>query len=136
MTDPIPDCHKSPFITREKPNSLHRCVIGDLTWPKGASVNTDINKDSYLDTDFVLSLPTIDHITSRIKALVSGTHLYKIDISMAFCHVKIDLGDLDLLGLFWNDAVYVDTCLHSGIITALKFFNASGTLCVSMVLQS
>ena len=96
-TDPISGCHKSPFMTREKPNSIHRRVIVDLSWPKGFSVNTGVNKDSYLGTDFVLSLPTIDHITSCIKASGPGTHLYKIDISRAFRHVKIDPGDLDLL---------------------------------------
>ena len=43
-TDPIPDCHRSPFMTREKPNSTHRRVIVDLSWPKGFSVNTGVNK--------------------------------------------------------------------------------------------
>ena len=113
-TDPIPDCHKSPFMTREKPNSTHRRVIVDLSWPKGFSVNTGVNKDSYLGTDFVLSLPTIDHITSCVKASGPGTHLYKVDISRAFRHVKIDPGDLDLLGLSWGDATYIDTCLPFG----------------------
>ena len=114
LTDPIPACHKSPFMTREKPNSIHRCVIVDLSWPKGFSVNSGVSKDSYLGTDFVLSLPTIDHITSCVKASGPGTHLYKIDISRAFRHVKIDPGDLDLLGLSWGDATYVDTCLPFG----------------------
>ena len=67
-----------------------------------------------MGTDFVLCLPTIDHITSCVKASAPGTHLYKIDISRAFRHVKIDLGDLDLLGLTWGDATYVDTCLAFG----------------------
>ena len=112
--DPIPECHNSPFMTREKPNSLHRHVIVDLSWLKGSSVNTGVNKDSYVGTDFVLCLPTIDHITSCVKASGPGTQLYKIDISRAFRYVKIDLGDLDLLGLTWGDATYVDTCLAFG----------------------
>ena len=111
---PISQCHKSQFMTREKPNSTHRHVIVDLSWPKGASVNTGVCKDSYLGTDFVLSLPTIDHITSRVRALGPGTHLYNIDISRAFRHIKIDPGDLDLLGMSWNDATYIDTCLPLG----------------------
>ena len=44
-SDPIPQCHKSPFMTREKPNSIHRHVVVDLSWPKGSSVNTGVNKD-------------------------------------------------------------------------------------------
>ena len=87
VNNPIPECHKSPFMTREKPNSVHRHVIVDLSWPKGASVNTCVSKGS-------------------------GTHLYKIDISRALRH--INPGDLDLLGLWWNDAMYVNTCLPFG----------------------
>ena len=68
LNDPIPECHKSPFMTREKPNSLHRHVIVDLSLPKGESVNTGV-KDSDWGTDFVLSLPTVAHITSCVKAL-------------------------------------------------------------------
>ena len=112
--DPMPHCHKSPFMTREKPHSDHRRVIVDLSWPKGFSVNSGVDKDSYLDTEFVLSLPTIDDITSCVRASGPGSHLYKIDISRAFRHVKIDPGDLDLLGLTWRDVTYVDMCLPFG----------------------
>ena len=34
---PIPNCHFSPFMTREKANADHRRVIIDLSWPKDAS---------------------------------------------------------------------------------------------------
>ena len=44
--------HSLPFMTREKPNAVHRRVIIDLSWPKGASVNAGIDKNSYLGTDF------------------------------------------------------------------------------------
>ena len=131
VSDPIPQCHKSPFMTREKPNSIHRQVVVDLSWPKGSSVNTGVNKDSCLGTDFVLPLPTIDHITSCVKASGPGTHLYKIDISRAFRHVKIDPGDLDLLGLTWRDATYVDTCLPFGSHHGFRIFSALATLCVT-----
>ena len=115
---------------RKNPNSLHRRVIVDLPWPKGASVNTGVNKNSYLGTDFVLSLPTIDHITSHVRALGPGAHLYKIDISRAFHHVKIDPGDLDLLGLSWNDATYVDMCLPFGSHHGSQIFqHVSDTVC-------
>ena len=60
---PIPHCHFSPFMTREKSGSQNRRVIVDLSWPKDASVNTGIDKDSYLGTEFNLTFLTIDHIT-------------------------------------------------------------------------
>ena len=110
---PCKDGHISLFMTREKPGSKHRRVIIDLSWPLGCLVNAGIDKSSYMGTDFVLVLPTVDHITDQLKALGKGAHLYKIDISRAFRHIKVDPLDYDLLGLHWRD-VYVDTCVPFG----------------------
>ena len=100
-------------MTRNKPNSDRCRVIIDLSWPLGASVNLGIDKDTYLGSAFALSFPTVDVITAELKYLGRGALLYKIDVSKAFRHVRIDPGDYDLLGLHWCDA-YVDTCLPSG----------------------
>ena len=105
--------HISPFLTREKPNSENRRVIVDLSWPLGESVNGGIDKHSYLGTDFTLSLPTIDHITDQVKAIGRGCQLYKVDISRAFRHIKVDPLDYDLLGLSWRQ-VFLDTCVPFG----------------------
>ena len=114
VDSPIKQLHCSPFMTREKANAAHRRVIIDLSWPKDASVNLGIDKDSYMATDFELTFPTVDHITDAVKDVGPGAHLFKIDISRAFRHVKIDPFDLDLLGLRWRDVTYVDTCLPFG----------------------
>ena len=111
--NPIESSHTSPFMTRNKPNSDRRRVIIDLSWPLGASVNAGIDKDTYLGTPFALTFPTVDVITTELKRLGRGAHLYKIDVSRAFRHVRIDPGDYDLLGLHWRDA-YVNTCLPFG----------------------
>ena len=111
---PIDDAHFSPFMTREKSNSDKRRVIIDLSWPKGASVNDGIHKDSYLATDFCLTFPTVDHITQELKKFGRGCHIYKVDVSRAFRHVKLDPRDYDLLGLRWRDVTYVDTCVPFG----------------------
>ena len=118
---PCPGGHISPFLTREKPNSDNRRVIVDLSWPLGQSVNAGIDKTSYLGTDFLLTLPTIDHITDQLKALGKGCHLYKIDISRAFRHIKVDPLDYDLLGLSWCH-VYVDTCVPFGTKHGFQIF--------------
>ena len=81
---PCDNGHISPFMTRDKPGSKHRRVIIDLSWPLGSSVNAGIDKASYMGTDFILVLPTLDNITDQLKALGRGAHLYKIDISRAF----------------------------------------------------
>ena len=104
--NPIAHSHTPPFMTINKPNSDRRRVIIDFSWPHGAFVNSGIDKDTYLDSPFTLTFPTVDHITSELKHLGSEALLYKIDISRAFHHVRI-------LGLQWHDA-YVDTCLPFG----------------------
>ena len=60
---PIPSGHCSPFMTRAKPNSDRRCVVVDLSWPIGASINAGIDKTSYLGSTFSLNFPTDDDIT-------------------------------------------------------------------------
>ena len=111
--NPIPNAHVSPFRTREKPNAPNRRVIIDLSWPKDASVNAGVDKNSYLGSEFSLTFPTIDDITKELVKIGPGCHIYKIDISRAFRHLKIDPGDYDLLGLRWDTAFY-DTCLPFG----------------------
>ena len=112
--NPIENCHFSPFLTREKSNASHRRVIIDLSWPKDASVNLGVNKNSYLGSDFQLTFPTVDDIIDAINDVGKGACLHKVDISRAFCHVKIDPFDYDLLGLKWRDVTFFDTCLPFG----------------------
>ena len=38
-----------------------------------------------------------------MKHLGNGAHIYKIDISRAFRHVKVNSRDYDLLGLYWEN---------------------------------
>ena len=106
--NPIKGGHCSPFMTRYKPR-----VIIDLSWPLGASVNTGIDKNTYLGSDFELTFPSVDDITNALKCLGRGAFLYKVDVGRAFRHVKVDPGDYELLGLQWN-GTYIDTCLLFG----------------------
>ena len=110
---PIEHLHISPFMTRPKPSSDHRRVIIDLSFPKGQSVNQGMSSDQYLNTSFILSLPTIDNITQKIHKYGKGSVIYKIDISRAFRHVKIDPDSYFLLDLKL-DKYYRDTCLPFG----------------------
>ena len=103
-------------MTREKPGAPHRRVIIDLSYPKGQSVNAGISKDTYLGTPFILTLPTIDTVITAVKKWGRGCHIYKLDISRAFRHVKLDPGDYNLLGL----RHYVDICLPSAIFQRLS----------------
>ena len=106
---PLANLHTSPFMTRDKPHSKNRRVIVDLSFPQGKSVNACSAQDVYLNTPFVLKLPTIDHV-KPVKSLGKGCMIYKIDIKHAFRHVKLDPKDYDLLGLC-QDGWFLDTCL-------------------------
>ena len=110
---PINKLHVSPFMTRDKSSSEHRRVIIDLSWPIGQSVNSGVSSDKYLNTEFVLTYPSIDNITDEVLKLGRGCHIFKVDISRAFRHVPIDPGDLDLLGLYL-DGYFLDQFLPFG----------------------
>ena len=71
----------------------------DLSLPKGLSVNDGASKNKYLGSYFTLRYPSSDHITQALCELVPQALIYKIDISRAFRHLRIDPGHLDLLGL-------------------------------------
>ena len=96
---PIENLHISPFMTRDKSSSTNRRVIIDLSWPLGNSVNSGVESDSYLGTDFILTYPSVDNITDEVLKLGKMCQIFKIGISKAFRHVPINPGNLDLLDL-------------------------------------
>ena len=81
---PLDNLHTFPFMTRDKPGAPHRRVVIDLSFPHGETVNSNISKDQYLGTDFILTLPSIDLVTDKVWKLGKGSLLYKIDTSRAF----------------------------------------------------
>ena len=85
----------------------------DLSFPRGASVNAGIASNTYLGTDFLLCLPNIDNITAKVKKFGRGSLIFKVYISRAFRHVKVDPRDYPLLGLSL-DSHYFDTCVPFG----------------------
>ena len=114
QTCPLKNMHFSPFLTREKPGAPHRRVIVDLSFLEGLSVNAGVDSDKYLHTPFLLTLPTLDTITQKVKENGRGSLLYKIDLSRAFRHIKLDPKDYNLLGLHFSNQIYYDLCLPFG----------------------
>ena len=113
--------HISPLMTSEKQNSDKRRTIVDLSWPKGHSVNAGVQKNSYLGAYFDLKYPSIDHVVKKLKILGTGALLYKVDISRAFHHLRIDPGDIDLLGIYHNN-LFLDGSLPFGFRLGSRFF--------------
>ena len=85
--------HVSPLMTRSKQNSNKRRTIMDLSGPLNCSVNHGVKKHIYLNTYFQLQYPSIDNITHALNLLGPGAILYKVDISRAFRHIRVDPGD-------------------------------------------
>ena len=106
--------HVSPFMTREKSGSDKRRTIIDLSWPKGLSVNDGVTKDLYLGTHFEMHYPSVDHIVDQLNHLGPAAQIFKVDISRAFRHIRIDPGDIDLLRLKFKDNFFIDLSLPFG----------------------
>ena len=113
--------HISPMMTQEKQGSDNRRTIVDLSWPRGCSINDGVSKNKYLDSYDYLSYPSIDNIVNKLKKFGPGALIYKVDISRAFRHLRIDPGDLDLLGLK-HDSYYLDGSLAFGFRHGSFFF--------------
>ena len=108
-------------MTHEKPGAPHRRVIIDLSFRAGKSVNAGVDSEQYLGLKFLLTLPTIDTITNKLVKLGKGALLYKIDISRAFRHVKIDPADNKYLGLHFQN-YFLDSCMPVGFRHGLTIF--------------
>ena len=94
----------------------------DLSWPRGLSVNQGVNKDTYLDTPYLLNYPSVDDITASLCRLGPAAQIFKIDISRAFRQIKIDPGDIDLLGLQFNSQYFIDLSVPFGYRHGSKIF--------------
>ena len=76
----------------------------------------------YLDTPYTLHYPSIDNITSSLSKLGLAAQLFKIDISRVFRQIKIDPGDIDLLGMKFEDQYFIYLLVAFGYRHGLRIF--------------
>ena len=90
-------------------------LIVDLSSPNGASVNDGIEPE-------VCSVHYTSVVTAckRVVARGRGTLLAKFDVEGAFRTVPVHPNDRWLLGMKWEDKVYVDKVLPFGLRSAPK----------------
>ena len=86
----------------------------DLSYPPGRSINDGIPKDSYLDINEKLTLPSVDGLADRIMKLGRGCKVFKIDLSRAYRQMKMDPGDVHWLGYVYKGRFYFDCTLSMG----------------------
>ena len=74
-----------------------------------------------MNSKFTLNYPSVDQIVDRILQLGLGSFIYKIDISRAFRQLKVDPGDIDLLGLKMGNYC-IDQSVPFGYRNGIFFF--------------
>ena len=126
--DPMlyPDAHISSLGAVPKKHSTDKWrLILDLFHPQGFSVNDGIDKALCS-----LTYIKVDDVVQHIPSLGSGCTLAKIDIESAFRNIPVHPHDRHLLGMLWQDQLYIDMVLPFGLRSAPKIFN-----CIADALQ-
>ena len=93
-------------------------MIHHLSAPRGTSIN-----DFILREEYSLHYATIDDAIASLLTLGAGALMAKIDLKSAFRMVPVRQEDWELLGIFWQNHYYVDTCLPFGLRSAPYLFN-------------
>ena len=115
----LPQVQVSRFgvIPKSTPNKWR--LILDLSSPEGASVNNGIEADLCS-----LSYVSVDDAAQVVAKLGEGALLAKIDIRSAYRMVPVHPDDRLLLGMIWEQALYVDSVLPFRLRSAPKVFTA------------
>ena len=96
-------------------------LIVDLSYPEGKSVNVNDGISPELCS---LHYVKVDDVARKVVQLGPGALMAKIDIKSAYHVVPIHPQDWCLLGMQWDEKVFVDTALPFGLRSAPKIFNA------------
>ena len=71
-----------------------------------------------------LSYTRVEQVAQAVLELGPGTQLAKIDIKSTYRIIPVHPDDRPLLGMLWEDQLYVDAALPFGLRSAPKLFNA------------
>ena len=93
-------------------------IIYHLSAPLGFSINDFIDPNSYS-----LSYCSVNDAYTITNELGTGALLSKIDLKNAFRLIPIQQSDWNLLGIYWKDKYYINTCLPFGLRSAPFIFN-------------
>ena len=111
-------CVVSPLQTVPKRDSSKLRVVHDLSFPDGASVNSGIPKDRYLNHEYKLTLPGVDRLIHFIRLRGYHCHIYKKDLARAFRQIPLDPQDVPFLGFVVNNQLYFHTRFPFGLRSA------------------
>ncbi len=94
-------------------------LIIDLSSPDGASVNDGVH-----DHLCSLKYASVEDALRIVLMLGRGAWLAKVDIRKAYRNIPVFPADRRLLGMMWEDSLFVDTALQFGLRSAPKIFSA------------
>lgn len=92
-------------------------LILDLSSPDNHSINDGIAQDICS-----LSYSSVDQAATIMAQLGRDAQLAKIDIAHAYRNVPVHPADRHLLGMQWDNLIYIDTVLPFGLRSAPKIF--------------
>ena len=105
----------SPLDTRPKKDSQDLRVILNLSHPWVAgSVNHSISKETFLGKSMKIKYPTCDDLARIVRRKGRGCHIFKRDLEAAYCQMKMDAGDVHLLGFIVDGSMYFYVTLSMG----------------------
>ena len=79
-------------------------------------------KNTYLGTKYSLYYLSVDQITAALCKPGPAAQIFKIDINRTFRKIKIDPGNIDLLGLKFQDMYFADLSVAFGFSYGSKLF--------------
>ena len=85
-----------------------------MSYPKGASLNDQVDRSLFDASAFTLKLPTVDDVVKEIHKHGDDVTLSKIDVARAFRNLRMDPADAMKLGIKWQDDVYIDAAVAFG----------------------
>ena len=91
----------------------------DLSSPQGHSVNNGIQKELC-----IFHYTSISVAATQLLIAGTGAYLAKMDIKQAYRNIPVAPEDRHLLGIQWNDTVYIDQVLPFGLRFAPLIFSA------------
>ncbi len=124
VVGPLPkgsiDTHVSRFgVVPKLSQPVKWRLIVDLSHPDGVCVNEGIRADLCS-----LVYSSVDNAIDAILEFGPGSLLAKLDLEIAYRNVPVHPTDRPLLGMVWEDALYIDTALPFGLRSAPKSFSA------------
>ena len=105
-------------------------LIVDLSAPEGFIVNDNID-----ETLCSLSYISVEDTVQEIVAKGQGSQLAKVDIQSTYRTIPVHPEDWNLLGMVWENFLFIDTTLPLGLRLAPKIFTAVADAAESIARQ-